>query len=126
MSEGKHGLYAKIENLDNQVFLHLKAVGKLTHEDYLKITPLLESVLAEAPSSGIRMLIDATEMEGWKLRAAWDDFKIDLKHGREFGRVAVYGNKSWQKVVAKIGAWFTSGEVKFFERYDDALTWTVE
>jgi stage II sporulation SpoAA-like protein len=126
MSEGKHGLYAKIEKLDNQVFLHLKAVGKLTHEDYQKFTPSLESVLADTPSPRIRVLIDATEMEGWELRAAWDDLKIDLKHGREFDRIAIYGNKSWQKMIAKIGAWFTSGEVKYFEHYNDALAWAKE
>jgi len=29
-----------------------------------------------------------TELQGWELRAAWDDFKIGLKHGGDFEKVA--------------------------------------
>ena len=62
-------------------------------------------------------------MEGWELRAAWDDFKIGLKHGNEFKRIAIYGNKNWQEITAKIGSWFISGEVKYFDDEGDALAW---
>ena len=33
----RHGLSIGIERVDNNFFLSLKAVGKLTHEDYKKI-----------------------------------------------------------------------------------------
>jgi hypothetical protein len=68
-------------------------------------------------------MIDATELEGWELRAAWDDLKLGLKHGRAFKRIAVLGNRDWQKYVSKIGSWFTSGEIKYFEDKADALRW---
>ena len=57
---------------------------------------------------------------------AWDDFKLGLKHGNEFEKIAIYGNKNWQEITAKIGAWFISGEVKYFESEDDALAWLNE
>jgi hypothetical protein len=38
-------------------------------------------------------------------------------------KIAIYGNKNWQEISAKIGAWFISGEVKYFESEDDALAW---
>ncbi len=40
MSVIRHGLSIGIERVNNEFFLSLKAVGKLTHEDYKKITPM--------------------------------------------------------------------------------------
>ncbi len=45
------------------------------------------------------------------------------KHGSEFDKIAIYGNKNWQEITAKIGSWFMSGKVKYFENCDDALAW---
>lgn len=123
MSITRHGFSIGIERVDDNVFLSLKAMGKLTHEDYQTITPMIDSALDSVKTPKIRALFDATELEGWELRAAWDDFKLGLKHGSEFEKVAMYGNKNWQELAAKIGSWFISGEVKYFESYDEALAW---
>jgi len=104
----------------------MKAVGKLTHEDYQTITPMIDSALAEVKQPKVKAIIDGTELEGWEVRAAWDDFKIGLKHGNEFEKIAIYGNKNWQEISAKVGSWFISGEVKYFENIDDALSWLNE
>jgi len=123
MSIKKHGLSIGIERVDNNFFLSLKAVGKLTHEDYETITPMIGSALNEIREPKVKVLIDGTEMEGWELRAAWDDFKLGLKHGGEFEKIAIFGNKNWQEITAKIGSWFISGEIKYFDNNDDALIW---
>jgi len=34
-----------IDRIDNRFYLSLKAVGKLTHEDYKVITPMIDSAL---------------------------------------------------------------------------------
>ncbi|RUM42218.1 MAG: hypothetical protein DSY80_07560 [Desulfocapsa sp.] len=68
-------------------------------------------------------LPDGTELDGWELRAAWDDFKIGLKHGNEFAKIAIYGNKRWQEMTVKGGAWFMTGEIQYFEAEEDALRW---
>ena len=52
-----------------------------------------------------------------------DLFKLGLKHGSEFEKIAIYGNKGWQEMAAKIGSWFVSGEMKYFESLDEALAW---
>ena len=123
MNFKKHGLSIGIERVGNDIFLLLKAVGKLTHEDYELITPIIDSALSEVKMPKVNVLIDGTELEGWALRAAWDDFKLGLKHGSEFDKIAIYGNKNWQEIVVKIGSWFTSGEVRYFESYDSAFSW---
>ena len=123
MSIKRHGISIGIERSGSEFFLSLKAIGKLTHQDYETITPMLDSALDAVKEPRVKVLIDGTELEGWELRAAWDDFKIMLKHGNEFEKVAIYGNKNWQEITAKVGAWFLSGDVKYFENADDALTW---
>ena len=123
MSIKRHGLSIGIERSGSDFFLALKAIGKLTHEDYETITPMIDSALNVVKTPHVKVLIDGTELEGWELRAAWDDFKIGLKHGNEFVKIAIYGNKHWQEIAAKVGAWFVSGEVKYFDNEEDALAW---
>ncbi len=123
MNDTRHGLSIGIERVDDNFFMSLKATGKLTHDDYKTITPMIDSALEGIKEPKVKVLIDGTELEGWELRAAWDDFKLGLKHGNEFDKIAIYGNKNWQEIAAKVGSWFISGEVKYFENYTDALAW---
>ncbi len=126
MSSNRHGLSIGIERRDSDVFLALKAVGKLTHEDYKIITPMIDSALAEVREPKVKVLSDGTELEGWELRAAWDDLRLGLKHNNDFHRIAIFGNRRWQEIAARIGAWFASGEVKYFDDEEDALDWLSE
>ena len=119
----KHGLSIGIERVDNEFFLTLKAKGKLSHKDYEIITPMIDSALTKVKEPKVKALIDGTDLEGWEPRAAWDDFKIGLKHGNEFEKIAIYGNKKWQKNIAAIGNWFISGELKYFPQADQAIEW---
>jgi hypothetical protein len=119
----RHGLSIGIERVSNKFFVSLQATGKLTHEDYEIITPMIDAALAEVKSPKVKVFIDARDMEGWELRAAWDDFKLGLKHNNEFEKIAICGSKKWQRMTAKLGSWFASGEVKFFDTPENALAW---
>lgn len=123
MTSVRHGLSIGIERIADNIFISLKAIGKLTHADYEIITPMIDSALATVKTPKVNVLIDGTELEGWELRAAWDDLKLGLKHNNEFGKIAIYGNKNWQEIAAKVGAWFISGEVKYFNNLADATAW---
>lgn len=122
----RHGLAIGIERVNNDFFLSLKASGKLTHDDYEKINPMIDSALEGVKDPKVKAFIDGSELEGWELRAAWDDFKLGLKHGNVFDKIAIFGNKKWQEFAAKVGSWFISGEVKYFEDADEAWTWLQE
>jgi hypothetical protein len=126
MTVTRHGLSIGLERVNDDFFLTLKAIGKLTHQDYQVITPMIDAAVKEVDSPRIKAIFDVTEMQGWELRAAWDDFKLGLKHGSEFEKIAIYGNKNWQETIAKIGSWFISGEVQYFEEYQQAFAWLNE
>ena len=112
-----------VERIGDEIVLSFKAVGKLTDADYETITPIIERFLDGVEEPKVKMLFDAREFEGWELEAAWDDFKIGLKHGNEFEKIAIVGAPKWLEALAKISSWFVSGEVKTFDDMQAALAW---
>lgn len=123
MTLQKHGLSIGLERTGNEFFLTLRPVGKLTHEDYEIITPMIDAALDGFRKPQVSVLLDARNFEGWEARAAWDDFRLGLKYSRTFDKVAIVGNKNWQKNMARLAGWFVAGEAQFFESADDALAW---
>ena len=122
----RHGFSVDIERTDDSFLVTLKATGKLSHKDYEKITALLDSALDNVKHPELNILFDASEFQGWELRAALDDFKLGLEHFKEFKKIAIHGNKLWLAVLAKITACFVPAEVKYFEDLDDASSWIVD
>jgi hypothetical protein len=118
-----HGINIGLERSQNNVFLSIKAVGKLTHDDYELIVPMLESALAKVTQPKIYVLFDMSEFHDWELHAAWDDFKLGLSHGAQFEKIALVGPLSWQALAAKVASWFISGEVRTFSDKASALKW---
>ncbi|MFL7013363.1 hypothetical protein A1OW_15355 [Enterovibrio norvegicus] len=123
MITSNHGLSVGIERVNGELFVKLSVVGKLTHEDYEVFTPMLDSAIKEVPNTEVNVVVDLTHFEGWELRAAWDDFKLGLKHGRNFSKIAMIGSKTWQEAAAKVGSWFISGEMKTFATEAEAMAW---
>lgn len=126
MKTYRHGLSIGIERINNNFFLSFKAIGKLTHEDYETITPLLENALEGINEPKIKAFVDCSEFEGWELQAAWDDLKLGLKHGNEFEKIAILGHSNLLEFGSKIASWFIHGEVKYFENLNEAMSWLNE
>jgi len=119
-----HHISVGLEKVADDTFLFKLGVsGKLCHDDYDVFVPMLEAALQTAHDPKIRFFLDATDLEGWEPRAAWDDLKLGLKHGNKFDKIAIFGNKKWQELSAKLGSLFISGEVKFFHNRGKALEW---
>jgi|TARA_B110000116_G_scaffold269017_1_gene284161 hypothetical protein len=87
---------------------------------------MLSSALDGIERCCVKLLIDGTQLEGWELHAARDDFKLGLKYGRQLSRITIYGNKNWQENSAEIGSWFISGEIQYFEDHQNAIAWLQE
>lgn len=125
MSVARHGISVGIERMDDQFIVSIKAIGRLTHQDYEMMLPLLEGAFEQLDERHVRILFDATALEGWEMRAAWDDLKLGIQHGADFEKIALLGKSGWPKIAAKIGDWFVSGHVKFFDNFHDAINWLI-
>jgi len=112
-----------IQNIEGVFFAELKINGKLTHEDYMVLVPMMENTVKLVPNPKVNMLIDAQEFTGWELQAAWDDFRFGMEFKDTFVKIAIVGTKAWQEYIAKMGDWFIDGEVKFFFDLNEAKDW---
>jgi len=119
----EHGISIGINRVDNFFFMKIKINGTLTHEDYKRMVPMLRSSIAGVKEPDVRILMDATEFNGWELRAAWDDLKFGIEFRQIFSKIAIVGTSTIEEYAAKIGSWFMNGDMKFFESLDEAYEW---
>ncbi len=98
-----------------------KAIGRLTEQDYQAFLPKLTGLLKE--HSPLSLLIELEDFHGWELKAAWEDFKFGKDHDADFERIAIIGDKQWQRWMTALGKGFISTEVRFFKRDELQKAW---
>ncbi len=118
-----HGVHVGIVRSKQRLLVELVLKGKLTHKDYEFFVPMIKNAMESLPQQKMRMVVDMTELEGWELRAAWDDFKFGMEFRNDFEKLAVIGNRSWEHYATKIAGWMIGGEVRYFENSEEALEW---
>ena len=101
MNRHHHGLSVGIEAHGDLIFVVIKAIGKLTHDDYRQFTPMLESALAA---------VEHPHCTVWAV-------------GRNGQLVRMC---SWQEWFAKIGSWFIGGRMEGFTDKQQELLWLSE
>ncbi|MEA2100466.1 MAG: STAS/SEC14 domain-containing protein [Campylobacterota bacterium] len=119
----EHGLLVGISRIDEFFFMKIRITGTLTHRDYEIMVPMLKDSIKSVKNPKIKVLIDATEFDGWEARAIWDDLRFGMEFKDLFTKVAFIGTQSWEEYGVKIGNWFMSGEIKYFESSVDAHIW---
>lgn len=105
--------------------LAFKLSGKLHDEDYKTFVPAVD---AAAENGKVRMLAQFHDFHGWDARALWDDIKFATTHCTKFDRIALVGDKSWEKWMATVCKPFTMAKVKYFDvsEMDAAWAWLQE
>jgi hypothetical protein len=100
--------------------LGLKLRGKLHDKDYKQFVPNVEALLTA--KGKLRLLVQFEDFHGWDLHAAWDDMKFGLKHYSDFERIAMVGDRKWEKWMARFCR-FTKAEVRYFDRSEVDAAW---
>jgi hypothetical protein len=113
------------EEKDGKIFL-IRIEGKLVKADYERFVPEFDRLVKL--NGKLRVLIDITNFLGWKDGSLWDEFKFDVKHFSDIERLAVVGDKKWEKVMTAFCQPFTLAEVRYFEVIDteDAHKWLLK
>ena len=106
--------------------LEVKASGKLSAEDYEALEPGVERLIAD--SGKIKILFIMHDFHGWELGAVWEDIKFATKHCRDIEKVALVGEKTWEKWMSIICKPFTMSSIKYFDagEEDAARQWLLE
>jgi len=106
--------------------LGFKMSGKLHDEDYKKFTPMVDDAIAK--SGKVRVLAQFHDFHGWDMHALWDDIKFATTHCTKIERIAVVGEKKWEKWMAKVCKPFTMAKIRYFDvsEIESAKTWLAE
>ena len=104
----------------------IKMSGKLHDKDYPAYVSAVETTIDSFGK--IRMLILFEDFHGWDLGALWDDIKFSAKHCNDIEKIALVGDKEWEKWMSKACNPFTRATVLSFEpsHLEAAWKWVEE
>ncbi len=124
MTIGFHEIRLDEEAAGKIVTLTFK--GKLSKEDYERFVPQVEGLIK--PGEKIRLLVELRDFQGWTMGALWEDTKFAAKHFNDIERLAIVGDKQWEKGIALFAKPFTTATVRYFDvnQMDEAQKWLRE
>jgi hypothetical protein len=98
--------------------LAFKMSGKLHDEDYKKFVPIVDEAIAK--QGKVRILAQFHDFHGWDAKALWDDTKFSTTHCTKIERIALVGEKTWEKWMAIVCKPFTMAKIRYFDVVDIA------
>ncbi len=103
-----------------------KMSGKLHDEDYKKFVPLVDAEIAK--DGKVNVLGQFHDFHGWDAKALWDDIKFSTTHCTKINRIALVGEKSWEKWMAMVCKPFTMAKIRYFDasEIEAAKKWLAE
>ena len=112
-----------LSDTDHGKMLEVTVQGKLAKEDYLLFVPKFEEAVAKVGK--VRILFKMEDFHGWKAGALWEDIKFDVKHFKDIERLAMVGDKKWEKGMSVFCKPFTVATIRYFDqsKLEEARTW---
>ncbi len=103
--------------------LEVRAKGKLTKELYQKFVPAVDAQIKQYGKLCILFVME--DFHGWTAGAMWQDLKFDLSHWKDIERLALVGDKKWEKGMAEFCKPFTKAKIRYFDiaQIDEARKW---
>jgi hypothetical protein len=100
--------------------LGFRLSGRLHDADYQTFVPAVD---AAAAAGRVRLLAEFHDFHGWDARALWDDIKFATTHCTTFDRIAIVGDRAWEKWMAAVCKPFTRAAVRYFDAADIDQAW---
>ena len=108
----------ELKETDNGRMLEVHLTGKLVKEDYEAFPPAVERLVKQ--HGKLRMLVEMHDFHGWTVGASWEDIKFAMKHFNDIERLALVGDKIWEKGMATFCKPFTEAKVRYFDHTNAA------
>jgi hypothetical protein len=112
-----------LETISTGRILEVRVTGRLTKESYQKFVPAVDAQIEQYGQ--LRILFIMQDFHGWTAGAMWEDLKFDLKHWKDIERLAVVGDKKWEKGMAAFCKPFTKAQIRYFDmvQLEEAREW---
>lgn len=101
--------------------LAFRLSGKLHDEDYKTFVPRVDAAIAA--EGKVRMLVEFHDFHGWDAHALWDDTMFATTHCTKIERLALVGEKAWEKWMAVVCKPFTMATIRYFDASETDAAW---
>jgi hypothetical protein len=104
--------------------LSLTVSGKLSGDDLDNLTSTLQEYTSEYSDPHLLMILE--DFHGWESAGAlWKDLKMDAEYIGYFDRIAVVGDKEWEKWGTQLLNPITREDLRYFDKthFKQALNW---
>lgn len=109
----------KMDGSEGKV-LGLKIRGNITKADYEIMVPEIQAIVNKEES--VSVLLDIEQFKGEDVDAWGDHFKMFQDYHRKIDKIAIIGDKTWEKWMTKLAEPVYS-KSKFFYPKDIELAW---
>jgi hypothetical protein len=92
----------------------IRVSGRLTLADYQAFLPMLDKLIEDRGK--ISLLIELRDFRGWEMKAAHEDYRFGTAHQEDFERIAIVGDKAWQRWMTALSTPFVSSEIRYFSQ----------
>lgn len=97
--------------------IQVQLLGDVDAAAYQKAEGVLDAKIHD--NDGFRLLLDLTQFTGWQgISALSAHFSLAREHAPIAERVAILGNKNWQRLAERVGGAFLKADVRFFDEAD--------
>jgi hypothetical protein len=106
--------------------IKISVSGKLSKQDYEQFLPATERLIKE--HGKVKVLVVMKDFHGWTAGGLWEDIKFDLRHFSDVDRVAMVGDRTWEKWMTWFCKPFTTASIRYFDlsNLDQARVWIEE
>ena len=101
--------------------LGFRMSGKLHDADYKTFVPMVDAAIAK--DGKVRLLAQFHDFQGWDAHALWDDIKFSSTHCTKIERIALVGDKTWEKWMACVCKPFTMAKIQYFDAAQSDAAW---
>jgi hypothetical protein len=103
--------------------LGIKLSGKLTDDEYKRFVTEVEKIISDKGTIKLLMIVDYPQ--DFDLKAAWDDSVFWVKHINDIERIAIVGQKGWEKWLEFLEHPFIKTEVRYYNisQLQEAWDW---
>ena len=111
---------------NNADLVAIKTTKKLNKTDLDVLLPYIEATIKQYGK--VKFLWEMDAFEGWEPMSFLRDQWFDIKHANDFRKIAIIGEKNWEKNLADIMKLFTKAQLKYFgiHQKQEAINWIQE
>ena len=102
--------------------LGYKFTGTVTVDDFKKMEPEVEALVLK--EGNVRILFNLTGFKWEKIDALVADLKFGHKFHEKIQKLAVIGDKTWEKWITQLAFRFYAKEARYFTSADTAKAWS--